>query len=334
MWLDRLERRAFIALVAGAAAVRPAFAWAQQRDRMRRIGVLMTVGAGAPEGQSRLTAFAQGLQEYGWSEGRNVAIEYRWAAGNPELARKYAAELLALAPDVILAGGTPSVVPLRQMTRTVPIVFVQVADPVGAGLVESLGRPGGNLTGFTNFEYSLSGKWLELLMEIAPGAKRVAVLRDAASVAGVGQFAAIQSVASSLKVELKPIDVHDAGEIERGLTALAREPDGGVIVTASGLAVTHRDLIVKLAARHRLPAVYAFRSDVTGGGLIFYGPDSIEPHRRAAGYVHRILNGERPSELPVQAPTRFELVINLKTAKALDLQIPPTVLARADEVIE
>jgi putative ABC transport system substrate-binding protein len=220
------------------------------------------------------------------------------------------------------------------VTRTVPIVFVQVADPVGAGLVESLGRPGGNLTGFTNFEYSLSGKWLELLKEIAPMVRRVAVLRDAASVAGVGQFAAIQAVASSFAVELKPIDVHDAGEIERGLTALAREPDGSLIVTASGVAINHRDLIVTLAARHRLPAVYAFRSDVTSGGLIFYGPDSIDPHRRAAGYIDRILKGERPADLPVQGPTKFELVINLKTAKALGLDMPPTVLARADEVIE
>jgi putative ABC transport system substrate-binding protein len=334
MQLNTLNRRDFVALLAAAAAVWPATAWAQQRGRMRRIGVLMTVGAGAPEGQSRLTAFAQGLQEFGWTEGRNVVIEYRWAAGNPELAQKHAAELIALAPDVILAGGTPSVVPLRQLTRTVPIVFVQVADPVGAGLIESLGRPGGNLTGFTNFEYSLSGKWLELLKEIAPGTQRVAVLRDAASVAGVGQFAAIQAAASSLKVELRPIDVHDAGEIERGLTDLGSGPDGGVIVTASGVAVNHRDLIVKLAAQHRLPAVYAFRSDVTGGGLIFYGPDSIEPHRRAAGYVDRILKGEKPSELPVQTPTRFELVINAKTAQALGLEIPATVLARADEVIE
>jgi putative ABC transport system substrate-binding protein len=328
-----IKRRELIAAIVAVAA-RSVAARAQQRERMRRIGVLMTVAAGAPEGQSRLTAFVQGLQEFGWAEGRNVSIEYRWAAGNPELAQKHAAELVALAPDVILAGGTPSVVPLRQMTRTLPIVFVQVADPVGAGLVESLGRPGGNLTGFTNFEYSLSGKWLELLKEIAPGVRRVAVLRDAASVAGVGQFAAIQSAASSLKVELRPIDVHDPGEIERGLTTLGSEPDGGLIVTASGVAVIHRDLIVTLAARHRLPGVYAFRSDVTSGGLIFYGPDSIEPHRHAAGYVHRILKGEKPSELPVQAPTKFELVINLKTAKALGLEVPPAVLARADEVIE
>jgi putative tryptophan/tyrosine transport system substrate-binding protein len=329
-----VKRREFITLLGGAVAAWPLAVSAQQSARMRRIAVLWSLAADDPEGQSRLTAFAQGLQEFGWTEGRGARIEYRFAAGDADRIRKYAAELVALAPDVILANGTPSVISLRQLTRTLPIVFVQVTDPVGAGFVESLARPGGNLTGFTNFEYSLSGKWLELLKEIAPRVRRAAVLRDETSVAGVGQFAAIQSVASSLGVELKPVGVHDGDEIERGIIAFAGQPDGGLIVTQSGPGIFHRELIIRLAAQHRLPAVYSLRNDVTRGGLISYGPDSIEPYLRAARYVDRILRGEKPADLPVQAPTKFELVINLKTAKALGLDVPATVLARADEVIE
>jgi putative tryptophan/tyrosine transport system substrate-binding protein len=329
-----MRRREFISFVVGTVAAWPLAAHGQQSQRMRRIGVLMPLAADDPEEQSRLTAFAQGLQEFGWSEGCNVRIEYRWTGGDSERARKYAAELVAIAPDVIFATGGPSVMPLLQLTRTLPIVFVQVADPVGAGFVDSLARPGGNATGFTAFEYSFSAKWLELLKEIAPSVKRVAVLRDATSASGIGLFAAIQSVASSLGVLLTPIGVNDPGEIERGVMTLTRTSDGGLIVTQSGLAIRHRELIVALAARHRLPAVFSLRQDVVSGGLISYGPDSVDPYRRAAGYVDRILKGEKPADLPVQAPTKYELVINLKTAKALGLDIPPTVLARADEVIE
>ena len=270
----------------------------------------------------------------GWTDGRNVRIDIRWGAGDADRIRKYAAELVALAPDVILATGSAAVGPLLQATRTVPIVFVHVADPVGAGFVESLARPGGNATGFTTFEYGMSGKWLELLKEIAPGVTRAAVLRDPAIAAGIGQFGAIQSVAPSLGVEVSPVDVRDAGEIERAVAAFARAPNGGLIVTASALAIVHRDLIITLAARHKLPAVYFARYFVTGGGLISYGPDLVDQYRRAAGYVDRILKGEKPADLPVQAPTKYELVINLKTAKALGLDVPPTLLARADEVIE
>jgi putative tryptophan/tyrosine transport system substrate-binding protein len=285
-----MRRREFISFVAGTVAAWPLAAHGQQSQRMRRIGVLMPLAADDPEEQSRLTAFAQGLQEFGWSEGRNVRIEYRWTGGDTERARKYAAELVAIAPDVIFATGIPSVMPLLQLTRTLPIVFVQVADPVGAGFVDSLARPGGNATGFAAFEYSFSAKWLELLKEIAPSVKRVAVLRDATSAAGIGLFAAIQSVASSLGVLLTPIGVNDPGEIERGVMTLTRTSDGGLIVTQSGLAIRHRELIVALAARHRLPAVFSLRQDVVSGGLISYGPDSVDPYRRAAGYVDRILN--------------------------------------------
>jgi putative tryptophan/tyrosine transport system substrate-binding protein len=301
---------------------------------MRRIGVLMAIAADDPEAQARLTAFVQGLQRLGWTVGQNVRIDYRWGGSNADDIRKYAAELVALAPDVILAHSSASVAPLLLATRTVPLVFTIVADPVGAGFVESLARPGGNATGFTNFEYSIAGKWLELLKEIAPGVTRAAVLRESALAAGPGQLGAIQALAQSLGIELRPIDVRDAGEIERVIAAFARDSNGGLIVTGSPAAAVHRGLIVALAARHRLPAVYNSRFYATGGGLISYGPDFVDQFRHAAGYVDRILKGEKPADLPVQAPTRYELVINLKTAKALGLEIPSSVLARADEVIE
>jgi putative ABC transport system substrate-binding protein len=328
-----MRRREFITLLGGAVAW-PRAARAQQGERMRRIGVLMNLGSDDAEGQARNAAFLQGLQELGWTVGRNVRIEYRWGAGDAELFRRHASELVALAPDVILAGGGAVVPSLLQATRTVPIVFTGTPDPVGAGFVESLARPGGNATGFTIFEYGTSGKWLELLKEIAPHVTRAAVIRDPAIAAGVGQLGAIQFVAPSLGVELRPLGVRDAGEIERVVTAFARSSNGGLIVTGSALAVVHRELITTLAARYRLPAVYPSRSFVTVGGLISYGPDSIDPYRQAAGYVDRILKGEKPADLPVQAPTKYELVINLKTAKALGLDVPPTLLARADEVIE
>jgi ABC-type uncharacterized transport system substrate-binding protein len=301
---------------------------------MRRIGVLMNLGSDDAEGQARNAVFLQGLQELGWTVGRNVRIEYRWGAGDAELFRRHASELVALAPDVILAGGGAVVPSLLQATRTIPIVFTGTPDPVGAGFVESLARPGGNATGFTIYEYGISGKWLELLKEIAPYVTRVAVIRDPAIAAGLGAWGAIQSMAPSLGVELRPLGVRDAGEIERVVTAFARSSNGGLIVTGSALAVVHRHLIIRLAAEHRLPAVYFQRILVADGGLISYGPDSIDPYRQAAGYVDRILKGEKPADLPVQAPTKYELVINLKTAKALGLEVPPTLLARADEVIE
>jgi putative ABC transport system substrate-binding protein len=329
-----MKRRDFITLLGGAAATWPLAARAQQSDRVRRIGVLHSLAAGDTEGQARLTAFVQGLQELGWTGGRNVRIDYRWTAGDPEHARRYAAELVALAPDVILAVGGAVVPPLLQVTRTVPIVFTQTPDPVGAGFVNSLARPGGNVTGFTIFEYGISAKWLELLKEIAPRVTRVAVIRDAAIASGTGQWGALQSVAPSFGVELSPVNLLDAGEIERAVAAFARSPNSGVIVTASTLAVIHRELIITLAARHKLPTVSPSRYFVTGGGLISYGPDSIDPHRRAAGYVDRILKGEKPADLPVQAPTKYELAINLKTAKTLGLDVPTSLIARADEVIE
>ena len=327
-----MQRREFILALGGAAAAWPLAARAQQAERMRRIGVFMSLAADDPEGQARLAAFVQGLRELGWTDGRNVRIDIRWGAGDADRSRRYAAELVALAPEVILASGA-TLGPLLQATRTVPIVFTQAPDPVGAGFVDSLARPGGNATGFTVFEYSMGAKWLELLKEIVPGTTRVAVLRPTTP-AGFGQFGAIQTVAPSFGVEVSPVDVRDAGEIERAITAFARSSNGGLIVTASAVAQVHRDLIVTLAARHKLPTVYWNRVYVTGGGLISYGPDSIDPHRRAAGYVDRILKGEKPADLPVQAPTKFELAINLKTAKALGLDVPPTLLARADEVIE
>jgi len=328
-----MRRRDFITLLGGAAAW-PLPARAQQGEQVRRIGVLMPLAADDPEGQSRVAAFAQGLQQSGWTIGRNVRIDTRWAAGDAERIRKYAAELAALAPDVILAGAGAVVPSLLQATRTVPIVFTQTPDPVGAGFVNSLARPGGNVTGFTTFEYGISAKWLELLKEIAPRVTRAAVIRDAAIASGTGQWGALQSVAPSVGVEVSPLNLHDASETERAVTAFARSSNGGLIVAASTLAVVHRDLIVTLAARHKLPAVYSGRFFVTAGGLTSYGPDSIDPHRRAAGYVDRILKGEKPADLPVQAPTKYELAINLKTARALGLDVPATLLARANEVIE
>ena len=326
-----MNRRTFITLLGSAAAAWPLAARAQQ-ERMRRIGALMNLAADDPEAASRVAAFAQGLGELGWTIGRNVRMDAKWAAGNADNFRKYAAELVALAPDGILATSTPAVAALQQATHTVPIVFVLVIDPVGGGLVANLARPGGNTTGFTVFEYGMSGKWVELLKEIAPGVRRVAVLRDLAI--GIAQLAAIQAVAPSFGVELSVIGVRDADQIESAVAAFARSPNGGMIVTTSTSALIHRELISTLAARHRLPAVYPFRYYVTAGGLISYGPDSIDPYRRAASYVDRILKGEKPADLPVQNPTKYELVINLKTAKALGLDVPPTLLARADEVIE
>jgi putative tryptophan/tyrosine transport system substrate-binding protein len=329
-----VKRRDFITLLSSAAAW-PVVARAQQGERVRRVGVLVAAAADDPEYQARYVAFLQSLQQLGWADGRNVRIDTRWATTNSDDVRRHAAELAALAPDVLVAAtGTITVAALLQATRTVPIVFVVVIDPVGAGFVASLARPGGNATGFTTFEYGMSGKWLELLKEIAPGTTRVAVLRDPAIASGIGQFGAIQAVAPSLKVELSPVDVRDAGEIESAVTAFAHSANGGLIVTPSALTTRYRDLIVALAARHKLPAVYANRYFVTGGGLTFYGPDFIDQYRRAAGYVDRILKGEKPADMPVQAPTKYELVVNLKTAKALGLEVPPALLARADEVIE
>jgi putative ABC transport system substrate-binding protein len=333
--MSRIGRREFI-LAIGAAA--PSLLWpfaarAQQGERVRRIGVLVAI-ADDPEGQARVAAFIHELQQLGWVDGRNLRIDIRWGAGDAERIRRYAAELVALAPDAILAGGGAAVGPLLQITRTVPIVFTLTPDPVGAGFVDSLARPGGNATGFTNFEYGIGVKWLELLKEIAPRVTRAAVLRDPAIPAGIGQFGAIQAVAPSFGIELRPVDVRDAGEIERAVATFARSSNDGLIVTSNALALVHRNLIVTLAARHRLPTIYPFRFFVTAGGLASYGPDSIDPHRRAARYVDRILKGEKPADLPVQAPTKYELAINLKTAKALGLEVPPTVLARADEVIE
>jgi putative ABC transport system substrate-binding protein len=327
-----MRRREFIAALGGATAW-PLLARAQQPGRMRRIGVLMSVAADNPEGQARLAAFVKGLQQLGWTDGNNVQVETRWGAGDAERTRKFAAELVSLAPDVILASGD-AVVALRQVTRTLPIVFTIIADPVGTGVVDSLAHPGGNATGFSGYEYGFGAKYLELLKEIAPSVKRVAVLRNADESEGIGQFAGIQAVAPALGVELSPIGVRDPGEIERAVTAFARSPNGGLIVTGSAPAAIHRNLIVTLAASHRIPAVYYGRFFCTAGGLICYGPDLVDQHQRAAGYVDRILKGEKPADLPVQTPNKLELAINLKTAKALGLDVPPTLLARADEVIE
>jgi ABC-type uncharacterized transport system substrate-binding protein len=332
MRCNHLERREFISPVAGAAVAWPLAARAQEAERVRHIGVLMNFAADDPEGQVRLTAFLRGLQETGWTVGRNVRIDLRWGAANNELYRRYATELVALAPDVILASATPSLQALQQANRTVPIVFAMVGDPVGMGVVASLARPGGNTTGFTPMEFGFGAKWVELLKEIAPRVTRVAVLRDLTI--GPAQLSAIQAVAPSFGVELNAVGVGDVGEIERSVAAFARSSNGGLVVTASTSALVHRETIVSLAARHRLPAVYPFRYHATSGGLISYGPNTIDPYRRAAGYVDRILKGEKPADLPVQAPTKYELVINLKTAKALGLDLPASVLARADEVIE
>jgi putative ABC transport system substrate-binding protein len=329
-----MKRREFITLLGCAGAAWPLAARAQQPEQMRRIGVLTNLVADDPEAQARVGAFLQGLQELGWAVGRNMRIEYRWGAGDADRTRGYAAELVALAPDVILTSGASALAPLLQATRSVPVVFAQVPDPVGAGFVNSLARPGGNTTGFITYEYGLSGKWLELLTQIAPSVTRAAVIRDPAVSAGTGQWGAIQAVAPSVRVLVSPVNVRDAGEIERDVAAFAHGSNSGLIVTASALAIRHRNLIVTLAARHRLPAVYYQRGFVTGGGLISYGPDFIDQYRRAAGYVDRILKGEKPADLPVQAPTKYELVINLKTAKTLGLTVPDALLARADEVIE
>jgi putative ABC transport system substrate-binding protein len=329
-----IGRRKFLATLGGAAVAWPLAARAQQGERMRRIGVLMNLAADDPEAQTRLAAFHQGLQEAGWAVGRNLRVDIRWGAGDADRFRRYAPELVALTPDVILAASGTTVPWLLQATRSVPIVFAQVPDPVGAGFVASLAHPGGNITGFMNFDYSIGGKFLELLREIAPRVTRAAVLRDSGDPAGIGQWGAIQTAAPSFGVELRPVDVRDAEEIERGLTNFARQANSGLIITGSAPAAVHRDLIIKLAARHQLPAVYPFRFYEISGGLISYGADPVDQYRRAAGYVDRILKGEKPADLPVQAPTRYELVINLKTAKALGLEVPTTLLARADEVIE
>ena len=330
-----MKRRDFITLLGGAAAIWPLAARAQQPERMRRIGVLLPAAADDAVFQTRMAVFLQELALLGWTVARNLRIDIRWATADASEIRRHAAELAALAPDLILATGDSTVPPLLQATRTVPIVFPVVMDPVAAGYVDSLARPGGNATGFMVFDYGLSGKWLELLKEIAPGVKRVAVLRDTiANVTGLAQLGIIQAMAPSLRVEASPVNLLDAGEIERAVAAFAHTPDGGLILTASGAAIRHRELVITLAARHKLPAVYWERFFVTAGGLLSYGPDLIDNYRRAAAYVDRILKGEKPADLPVQAPTKYELAINLKTAKALGLEVPPTLLARADEVIE
>jgi putative ABC transport system substrate-binding protein len=327
-----MRRREFIAGLAGAAAW-PVAARAQQAERIRRVGVLMNLAADDPEALLRVRLVEQGLQGLRWTIGRNLQVDYRWGAGDAEQYRRYAAELVMLMPDVLLAAGAPAVEALQRATRTLPIVFLIVTDPVGGGLVASLAHPGGNTTGFTLSDYRLSGKWLELLKQIAPGITRAAVLRDPVAV-GIGQFAAIQAVASSLHVEVSAIDVRDPGEIERAVTAFARQPNGGLIVTASAQASIHRGLITSLAARYKLPAIYSNRVSVADGGLIAYGVDGAEQFPLAAGYVDRILKGEKPGDLPVQEPVKFQTVINLKTAKALGITIPETLLATADEVIQ
>ena len=329
-----MKRRDFITLLGGAAAAWPLTARAQQPERVRRIGVLLPAAADDPEWQARVGAFLQALALLGWTIGRNVRIDTRWATTNAGEIRRHAAELVALAPDVILAGGTTPAVPLLQATHTIPIVFTLGVDPVGGGFVDSLARPGGNATGFMSYEFSIGGKWLELLKQIAPGVTRVAVLRDATLAAAMSLFAAMQAVAPSLGVEVIPVNMRNAGEIEQSVETFARSPNGGLIPVGSAAVVRHRELILTLAARHKLPAVYRERFFVAAGGLMSYGPDLVEQFRQAAGYVDRILKGEEPADLPVQAPAKYELAINLKTAKALGIEVPPTLLARADEVIE
>jgi putative tryptophan/tyrosine transport system substrate-binding protein len=329
-----MRRREFIGFIGGAAAAWPIAGRAQQSGRKRRVGVLMGLAADDAQAQDRIAAFEKGLQQLGWTAGRDLQIDYRRGGGNTDLTRRYAAELVALEPDVILASGGSVVGALLQATRTVPIVFTQTPDPVAAGFVASLARPGGNATGFTTAEYGISAKWLELLKEIAPRVTRAAVLRDPTVASGIGQFASIQSVAPSFGVELSPIDLRDESEIERSVASFARGSNGGLIVTSSSLAAVHRQTIITLAARYRLPAVYNYRYFTTSGGLISYGPDPIDQYRRAAGYVDRILRGEKVADLPVQGPTKFELAINLKAAKTLGLTVPSSLLARADEIIE
>src|SRR5436190_18006429 len=329
-----MRRREFITLLGAAAAAWPHLARAQQSERVRRIGALSGAGETDPLFRVATTAFVERLQQLGWTEGRNIKIDYRWGGGDPDRIRRHASELAALVPDAILVTGTAAVGPMIKATRTVPIVFVIVPDPVGAGYVDSLARPGGNVTGFTNFEYGLSAKWLQLLKEIAPKTTRVAVLRDAELAAGTGQFGAIQAMAPSLGIEVVPINVREPADMERDVAAFARSPNGGLIVTQSALALAHRPLIIALAARHKLPAMYSNQLWVSGGGLSCYTANFADEFRRGAGYIDRILKGEKPADLPVQAPTKYELVINMKTARALGLDVPPTLLARADEVIE
>ena len=333
MLFNRMKRRRFITLL-GGAVVWPLAARAQQADRMRRVGVLSSLTADDPEGQARVATFRQALQQLGWTEGRNLQIDIRWSAGDPERVRKNATDLAALTPDVILVGGNSAMGALLQATRSVPVVFVTVADPVGAGFINSLARPGGNATGFLAFDYSISAKWLELLKEITPGLARVGVIRNPAISAAIGQFAVIQAAAPLLGVEVSALNANDTGEIENVIAKFASGANGGLIVTASVLAVRGRNLIIAQAAKHKLPTAYYGRHFVTAGGLISYGPDWADQYRRAAGYVDRILKGEKPADLPVQTPTKYELVINLKTARALGLDVPATLLARADEVIE
>ena len=329
-----MRRRDVINLLGGATVFWPFVARAQRNEQTRRVGVLMNLTETDPEGQARIAAFLQGMVQIGWTDGRNVQIDIRWGAGDPERLRKYAAELVAQSPDVIVASTAVSVDALQLATRTVPIIFVQVVDPVGGDYVESLSHPGKNTTGFSNFEYGMSGKWLELLKELAPRVTRVAVIRDPAMTAGTAQLGAIQAVAPSFGVELFPVSVRDTGKIEDAVSAFARSSGGGLVVTASPWAVLNRRTIIALAARHRLPAVYSQRVFVIDGGLVAYGPDRVDQYRRAAAYVDRILKGEKPADLPVQAPTKYELAINLKTARTLGLTVPPSVLSRADEVIE
>jgi putative ABC transport system substrate-binding protein len=333
-----MRRREFITLLGGAGVIWPLSARTQTAEKMRRIGVLMNVAAEDPGGQSELAAFQRALEQLGWSESRNVQLDIRWGENDVDRDRQYATELIGLAPDVILASGTLSVAALQRQTQTIPIVFDGVSDPVGAGFVDNLARPGGNVTGFMIFEYSMSGKWLELLKQIAPGVTRAAVLRDADNPAGIAQFGAIRATASTLGVDVSPINVRrahaNASDIERAVANFASSANSGLVVTPSASVSVHHELIVALAARYKLPAVYAFRSDIVRGGLISYGPDLVDQFRRAADYVDRILKGEKPSNLPVQAPTKYELIINLKTAKALGVTIPPSLLSTADEVIE
>ena len=329
-----MQRREFITLLGGAAATWPLAARAQQPAQVKRVGIVLPFAASYPEGQARIAAFQQALAGLGWTEGANMRTEIRWSGSNADDIRKNALELIALAPDVILADGSPSVAALSQATRTVPIVFALVIDPVGAGYVKSLARPGGNVTGFMQFEYSVSGKWLELLKQIAPALTRVAVLRDPAITSGIGQFAVIQAVAPTLGIDVSPINVREASEIENAVAGYAGSSNAGLIVTASALAVTHRELIITLAAKHKLPAIYFQHQFATEGGLISYGSDPVEQYRRAAAYVDRVLKGDQPIDLPVQAPTTYQLAINLRTAMGLGLEVPPTLLARADQVIE
>jgi putative tryptophan/tyrosine transport system substrate-binding protein len=328
-----MKRREFIAGMAGITAAWP-LAGRAQNSHQRRIGMMLTFSTDESETAAGVATFRQGLQQAGWSEGSNLEIDIRWAEGDADRIRTNAAELVARAPDIMFAIGTANLGTLLQMSRTIPIVFAYVADPVGAGFVESLARPGGNATGFSQFEFGLSGKWVELLKEVAPSVTRVAVLRDSAISAGIGQFGAIQTVASTLGIDVSPVNVRDAGEIERAVVAFARSANGGLIVTASALSAVHGDLIIALAARHKLPAVYFLRRFISQGGLISYGPDIIDQYRRAAGYVDRVLRGEKPGDLPVQSPTKYAMAINTRTAKALGLNLPSTLLARADEVIE